>query len=101
MKRIILVKSSLCEVRFNPREITLFEVMSHQCDYSLFDVFSFGSRLSGETPSSAESLHFSFDHILNFYLLIIVAHCLLTNDHARVLPALEDSETAPITDIAS
>ena len=35
VKKIILVKSSLCEVRFNPREVTLPEVMSRQCDYCI------------------------------------------------------------------
>ena len=40
---MILVKSSLCEMRLNTREVTfcevtLHEVMSHQCDYSLLHI---------------------------------------------------------------
>ena len=38
MKKIILVKSSLREARFNPRDVTLREIMSHQCNYSLIVV---------------------------------------------------------------
>ena len=39
-----LQKIILCDVRFNPhkvtlREVTLHEVMSHQCDYSLLNIF--------------------------------------------------------------
>ena len=37
-KKMILVKSSLRKVRFNPREVTLHEVMSHHSDFfSKFD----------------------------------------------------------------
>ena len=39
VKKIILVKSSLCKVRFNPCEVTFSEVMSHQCNYSLVDIY--------------------------------------------------------------
>ena len=44
VKKTILVKSNLCEVRFNPREMILREVMSHQCDYSLLDISMFINR---------------------------------------------------------
>ena len=36
---MILVKFILCEMRFGPREVTLREVMSHQCDYLLPDIY--------------------------------------------------------------
>ena len=36
---MILVKSILYEMRFGPREVTLCEVMSHQCDYLLPDIY--------------------------------------------------------------
>ena len=39
VKKIILVKPSLREMRLNPREVILCEAMSHTCDYSLLDVY--------------------------------------------------------------
>ena len=38
VEKIILVKSSSWEVRFNAREVTLDEVMNHQCDYSFLEI---------------------------------------------------------------
>ena len=39
VKKIILVKPSLREMRLNPREVILCGAMSHTCDYSLLDVY--------------------------------------------------------------
>ena len=38
-KKEILVKSGLREVRFNSCKATLCEMMSHQFDYALLDIF--------------------------------------------------------------
>ena len=38
VKKIILVKSSLPEIRFNPREVNSRKLMSHHCYYSLLHI---------------------------------------------------------------
>ena len=38
VKKIILVKTSLRDVRLNPCEVTLPELMRYQCDCSLLDI---------------------------------------------------------------
>ena len=63
MKKIIIVKSSLCEVKFNPRE-----VVSHQCDYSLLDILRFSLLGSSYTwfPLALTVVHFKRQRVTIF-----------------------------------
>ena len=56
MKKIILVKYSLHEMTFNPSQVTLREVMNHQCDYSLLDICFNNFKKGGEASFSSKKL---------------------------------------------
>ena len=83
VEKIILVKSRLYEVRFNPREVTIPEMINTQCDYSPLDICLISFNMGGtQTVLVMQvSLMVNNIHLINFidnyrsYLAYGYQHC--------------------------